>query len=128
MSKGSHLKNITPEQRKQMQEQAAESRKLKQEWARKNLKLDWEDDAHWRALASKYDYRLPVWYEPCSSKFTNRFLKKMGLSKEWYEEVTGYKNANIEAKENPRLPAYAAVGLLLEAYDEEQTSTDSLKT
>lgn len=113
-----HLSNITDEQRQEMQRKAAEKKAAKQQWAKDNLKLEWDDKKHWQELASKHGFRLPVYYEPAKSKFVNRFLKHFDLSQEWYQDVTGYSNGNQEAKANPNMPAFCQVGLLLEALDE----------
>ncbi len=75
------------------------------------------DKGHWQELASKYGYRLPVWYHKAGSKFVNRFLKHFGLDKEWYQDHTGYVNGNKEAEENPYQTANATVGYLLDAYE-----------
>ncbi len=115
----SYLANITSEERKELRVKGQEKIQEKQQWATDNLKLDWSDDSYWRDLAKKHGVRLPRWYEPAKSKFVNRFLKEKGLGKEWYQDHTGYLNGNIEAKENPKMPAFVQVGLLLEAYDEE---------
>ena len=88
-------------------------------WAKDNLKLDWDDKSHWQELASKHGYRLPVYYEAAKSKFVNRFLKHFNLSKEWYTDVTGFKSGNDEMRKNPNMPAFAQIGFLLEAYNEE---------
>lgn len=114
-----YLANITPEQRQEMIQKGAEQKRIKQQWAKDNLKLDYSDETHWRELASKHGYRLPVYWEKASSKFVNRFLKRYNLSKEWYEDVTGFKNGNKEAEKNPCMNAVCQVGLLLESYDEE---------
>lgn len=112
------LSNITDERRQEMQRKAAEKKAAKQQWAKNNLKLNWADKKHWQELASKHGFRLPVYYEPAKSKFVNRFLKHFGLSQEWYQDVTGYSNGNQEGRANPNMPAFAQVGLLLEALDE----------
>ncbi|MBG23725.1 MAG: hypothetical protein CMF22_10415 [Idiomarinaceae bacterium] len=115
-----YLSTITAAEREELRLKGAEKREEKRIWAEANLKLEWDDHSHWRDLASKYGYRMPNKHEPCGSKHTNRFLRKFGLSKEWYQDHTGFKNANEEFRVNPTLPAFAAVGFLLEAYDEEQ--------
>lgn len=114
-----NLPNMTTEERQEMIKKGAEVKREKQQWAKENLKTTWEDENHWRELSKKHGYRLPVWYEPAKSKHVNRFLKAKGLEKEWYQDHTGYTNGNNEAKSNPKLPAFAQIGLLLEAYDEE---------
>lgn len=112
--------HISAEERAIMMQKAAEKRAMKREWAENNLKLDWADDNHWRELSSKYNYRLPKIHEKAASKFVNRFLKHFGLSKDFYTDVTGFPNGNKEAEKNPNLPAFAQIGFLLEAYDEER--------
>ncbi len=115
----SYLADITPEERKELRIKGQEKLQEKQDWAAENLKMDWADEPFWRELAKKHGIKLPRSYEPAKAKFVNRFLKEKGLDKEWYEDQTGFKNGNDEAKANPRMPARAQVGFLLEAYDEE---------
>ena len=114
-----HLSNITKEQRQEMVQKSKEKRAQKKAWAEANLKLDWADEQHWRELASKYGYRMPNKFEKASGKFVNRFLKHFNLDKEFYVLSTGLKNGNEEARLNPKLPAFAQVGLLLEQYNED---------
>lgn len=115
----SFLENVTDEQRQEMLKQAAIKKQQNKVWAESNLKLDWVDKTHWQELARKYNYRLPVFYHPAKAKFVNRFLKEFGLTKEWYQDHTGFLNGNQEAKSNPTMPAFAQIGFLLEAYDGE---------
>jgi len=61
-----------------------------------------------------------VWYHKAGAKHVNRFLKHFGMSIEVYEDHTGFKNGNEEARKNPNLPAFAQVGFLLELLDEER--------
>ncbi len=113
-----YLKTLTPEQREDMRKKSAESLVKKTEYAKKHLKLDWEDDYHWRLLASHYGFRLPRTYEPAAGKWVNRFLKHTGMTAEWYSDITGFKNGNEEARVCKDLPAFAQIGILLEAYDQ----------
>lgn len=46
MKNAEHLKNVSAEDRKLMQEKAAEKRKKQKEYAEANLKLDFEDENH----------------------------------------------------------------------------------
>lgn len=118
--------NFTPEERQRNIEVAKAKKEQRKQWALDNLKLDWEDEPHWRHLASAYSdktingkpYRLPTRYHPAASKHVVKFLKAYGLDREWYEEVTGWKNGNEEARKCPDMPAFAQIGFLLEAYDE----------
>lgn len=55
------LTNITPEQRAEMMEKAKLSKLAKKE-AGKDLKQDFMDENHFRALASRYGIRLPASY------------------------------------------------------------------
>lgn len=118
----SHLPSIadmSPEQRAEMRHKAEEAKRLKGEWAEANLKLDFADESHWRALASHYGMRMPPWYEKASGKYVQRFLKQFDKDAEWYTSHTGFKNGNEEARVCKDLPAYAQIGLLLEVYDDE---------
>lgn len=47
-----YLKEMTPEQRLEMQQKATQTRLDKQAYAEANLKLDYADMSHWEALAS----------------------------------------------------------------------------
>lgn len=115
----SHLENITAEQRQEMVEKSKEKRRANAEWAREHLVTEYADDKHWRELASKYNYRLPTWYSPASSKHVNRFLRNFNLTKDWYQDHTGYLNGNEEARKNPTMNSVQQVGLLLECYNED---------
>lgn len=118
-------KHLTPmsersdSERAEIIEKAQQARKDKAQWAKENLKLDWEDEDHWRELSKKHGYRLPTRNQKAAGKFVNRFLKHFNLDKEWYQDYSGFKNGNEEARVNPKLPAFAMVGLLLEQYDED---------
>jgi len=109
-----HLKELTAEERAEMQQKAKETRLAKKEWAQKNLKIHCADDHLWRELATQYNYRLPGYYEKAAGKFVQRWLKHFGKTKEWYMDVTGYANGNEEARANPTMTARQQLGLLLE--------------
>lgn len=111
------LANITPEERAEMAEKARLKKEHSKEYAKQHLKNNCADEPYWRELSSKYSYRLPVWYKQAGAPHVNKFLKKFGLSKEWYEGWTGFKNGNQESHKNPTMSALQQIGILLECYD-----------
>jgi hypothetical protein len=114
--KSDYLKDITPEQRAQMQEKARIARDKKKE-AGKNLRQDFSDEKFWRQTASDLGFRLPMSYVPASeTKHLKRAMKKLGVDpKEWLE-AEGFSRLTTFGNENPDWPAWAHVGLLLEWY------------
>lgn len=70
------------------------------------------DTPHWRRLASHYGVRMPSDYLPCSElKYVRRACRKLDLD---YREVFD-ESVALFPKLNPDWPAYAHVGLVLEA-------------
>jgi len=79
------------------------------------LRRDFLDDQFWQDLASRYNVRLPAWGVPITSGAIERWLRKLGLTIEWYrDEWSGERNLSDFAKRNPRWPLRAWVGLMLE--------------
>lgn len=120
MKNAEHLKNVSAEDRKLMQEKAAEKRKKQKEYAEANLKLDFEDENHWRDLAQKSGFRLAQRYAPSTeTKHVRKLLKHLGKDTSWLEEVSGVKSIKVFCSMNPSWPAFAIQGTLLENYFEE---------
>ena len=116
--KSEHLKNITPEQRTAILEQARIARAEKAKWAKENLKLDWMDDAHWRELASKYNTRLPNKTAPNTEvKYLKRLFKSVGIDYKEYLDACGVTTLKQLVSLNPHMPAFAEVGFALEWID-----------
>lgn len=109
------IENFTPEYRALIQAAAKAKREAQIEFANKNLKLDFADATHWRSLASAHGVRLPAWYIPGSElKHIRRACRRLGIGSEGMREATGFSRAEDFASANPKWPAFALVGLLLE--------------
>lgn len=110
------LQTMTPEQRAEMQEKAAESRRLKREYAEKHLRIDYspEDENTWRALAKEVNLTLPDKYKAFSIKYINRTLKAIGRDGTWARECWGVKTLPDIAKMNPTMNCRAICGHILE--------------
>jgi hypothetical protein len=109
-----------PRDMSQYKEQAAASRKAKQE-AAKNLKQDFNsaDVSAWKELASKHGVRLPSYTAPWTeTKYIKRTMKKLGVDPKEYLESCGVTTIKKLVEMNPDTPAFFEVGLLLEWYDE----------
>lgn len=99
-------------------EQAVAARLRKKEEA-SLLDQDWEDMPHWRELASKYNVRLPTYYQPSTeTKYLKRLLKQLGVDQSEYLEACGVASVKELVSLNPTYPAYVECGLLLEYYEE----------
>jgi hypothetical protein len=111
----SNFAPITEEQR----EQAKQQRLIDQEFARNNLKINYVDQPHWTALASKYNCKLPGWWYPMSDvKYMRRVAKKNGVNMDDFLETTGFSSLKEFAFANSNMTAVAGVGFLLEWLDE----------
>jgi hypothetical protein len=93
---------------------AEATRRAAQDYARKNLKLDFADAGNWRELAATADVRLPAWYLPATAGRIQRYAEGIGLSIEQIADATGCKSYRSLAGMNPTWPLFAVVGLLLE--------------
>lgn len=98
---------------------AALIKEEKKEWARENLKQEFEDLSSWKDLSSKYGVRLPVYYVPGTEvKFIKRMAKKRGVDINEFVEATGYSSLKDFALANITWPCYALCGVFLEWLDE----------
>ncbi|MGR3887466.1 hypothetical protein [Pseudomonas sp. 1152_12] len=97
---------------------AEATRQAAQDYARKNLKLDFVDAPHWRELAAAAAVRLPVWYLPATAGRIQRYAEGIGLSIVQIAAATGCKSYRSLATTNPTWPLFAVVGLLLELKEE----------
>ena len=84
-----------------------------------HLEQDFEDLPHWKKLASKYDFRLPAYYQPnTETKYVKRLFTKVGIDLKEYLEDCGVKTLKSLVAMNPTFPAYAEIGFALEWIDE----------
>jgi hypothetical protein len=115
--------NFTPMTEEQRQ-QAKETRDAKKLLAEQTLKLEYADENHWAALASKYSVRLPVYYQPSSEiKYVRRIAKKLNADINEFLSSTGYSNIKSLASANPTWTARAICGTFLEFYDDNLNNT-----
>lgn len=118
MSKSAHLKNITEEQRKEMQEKSRISRELKRE-AGEKLFQAFKDKNYWKELHSKYGLRMPQSSIPNTEvKYLKRVCKKLDIDYKEYLSDCGVTTFKQIVAMNPDWPAYAETSLLLEYWDE----------
>lgn len=109
-----HLKEITPEQRADMQEKARISLEIKKE-AGKHLKQDFSDEPAWRRMASEVGFRLPATYIKCNDvKYVRRLIKHLGRDVDWYKQCSGYGSLHGFYRDNKDWPMYALCGVILE--------------
>ena len=113
-----HLANITPEKRIEMTLKAQEKRAELRE-AGKSLFHDFEDEKHWKQLASLYGIRLPAKHIPSTqTKYLKRVAKKLNFDYKDYLEDCGAKTLKQLVEMNENWPAYSEVSLMLEWWDE----------
>lgn len=114
----SYLSNLTPEERSKINEKSRLTREAKR-LAGESLIQDFEDENHWRNLASDLDIRLPSRYIPNSEvKHLKRVMKKLNINPKEYLEDCGCTTLKGLVSLNPTWPAWAEVSLMLEWYDE----------
>ena len=95
-------------------QKAAATREAAQDFARKNLKLDFTDTAAWRELAADRGLNLPAWYVTSTGSRIQKYADRIGLSIRQIEDTTGCRSFAALARLNPTWPLFAVVGLLLE--------------
>ena len=78
------------------------------------LRKDFLDAPHWDDLARIYGVRLPPWGMPITVSAMRRWLRKVGLTSEWYREWSGEPKMDAFANRNPTWPLRAWAGLMLE--------------
>jgi len=106
---------ISPEERERIREEQEKDK----EWAKNNLKIEWLDEHHYRSLASKYKITLARWWKPASElKYIKRALKAVDKDAAWWKDKMGVSIKDF-AKLNPSLPAWVAMGIVLELAEEE---------
>jgi len=115
-----HLVPMTEEQR----EQVKQKRLADQEYAKANLKTNWQDADFWRERAVVYGLRMPMWWIPATeTKYVRRACKKLNINIEHFILSTGFTNINQLVKHNPTWTAFGLVGLCID-YKENIWSMD----
>ncbi len=101
-------------------EKAQEKRRDKKKYAEENLTLDYgSDEDVWKSLASKYNTRLPIYYQPnTETKYIRRLFKHLSLDIQEYLEYCGVKTLKELVSLNPTYTARAEVGFALEYAEE----------
>lgn len=114
-----YLKEMTPEQRLDMRQKAAQTRLDKQAYAEANLKLEYADMSHWEGLAKEAGVRLPHHNTPnTDTKYIKRIARKIGVDiTDFIVEATGAKNLADLNSINPTWTSRAMCGLLLEYHN-----------
>jgi len=117
--KVSHLSNLTDEQRVEMREKAAESKRIAVEYAQNNLKLEYAEMNHWESIARSYNIRQPQAHFPAYDiKYMRRIANKIGFDIDIFVRETGFKGLKQFAEANPTWSARAVSGLVLECFTE----------
>ena len=80
------------------------------------LKQDWLDAEHWRALAKAHNYRLPHWYLPLTTTGMEQVLHDLNLDRDFFREHFGHdlKSYQSFVDMNPKAPLWAFAGWVLE--------------
>ncbi|MNL54069.1 hypothetical protein D3C87_1773690 [compost metagenome] len=112
---------------KPMSEEQREEVRLKriaaQEWAKTNLKDDFDDEPVWRALGSEYGVRFPQRHVPATElKYLKRTCKKLGMEISTFLESTGFTTLKQLVSANKTYPSWAFVGLILEFHHDHKTN------
>jgi hypothetical protein len=72
------------------------------------------DDGAWMEMAATRGFLLPRPDTPCTTGGMERWLRKLGLSLDWYQEWTGYSKLSEWIARNPGFPLRSFVGQALE--------------
>lgn len=78
------------------------------------LRTNYLDDGYWLELASARGVRLPYTTTPCTTGGMEKWLRRVGLSVEWYRDWTGYDKLTEWIVRNPGFSLRAFVGQALE--------------
>lgn len=115
------IANMTPEQRAAALDKARIVRAEKTATWKANahlLKSDFSDSAYWHKLASKFKVRMPGAHVPGSEfKVVRKAARKLGIEPAEIRDAFGGDVKHIHAM-NPKWPAFAIIGLLLEMAEE----------
>ena len=84
------------------------------------LKQDWLDAEHWRALAKARDYRLPHWYLPLTATGMEEVLHDLNLDRDFFRECFGSELKSYQSlvDMNPKAPLWAFAGWVLEQLEQ----------
>ena len=114
------IKDISPEQRKEILEKGRIARKAAIE-AGESLFHDFssEDIANWKELHKKYGLRMPQKHIPnTETKHLKRTIKAVGADLKEYLEDCGVKTLAELVQMNDNWPSYSCVGFFLEWWDD----------
>lgn len=96
-------------------EKAQAARRAKAQWAKENLKLEYDDEEHWKELSKLYNFRLPIYNIPnTSTKYLKRFFSHMKLDIKDYLDYCGIGSVKELVSLNPEYTARAEVGIAME--------------
>lgn len=104
----------------EMKQAAQQAKKDKIAYAKEHLDLDWGDDEkHWRELAKKFEFRLPVFYQPnTETKYIKKLFRKVGVDIQLYLADCGITTLKRLNAMNPQEPAFVSIGFAMEWLDE----------
>ncbi len=124
-----HLAEMSPEQRKAIQEKSLQARQEAQAYAQEHF-YSWPlSDSHWSGLASKHGIKLPKFAKKPTGYFLQKYARQLGLEDGSWEEAmfginytgsvaTAIKKENVARKKGSMYNARCYVGFLLEMFDE----------
>lgn len=119
------IANMTDSQRREALELARAARKQKTEQWKANahlLQQKFADAAYWQKLASKFGVRVPSAYVPgYEMKPIRKAMRKLNITPAVFAEVFGGNIKSFQSN-NPRWPAFAIIGLLLEIAEQRELS------
>ena len=104
---------MTPEQR----DKSAATRRRKSEERKASTLTSYagsELDAKWAEFAKRRGVRLPLYGIPCTARAMSTWLRKLGLSLDWYQDWAGEKDLSLFIKRNPAWALRSFCGLILE--------------
>ncbi len=107
--------DMTPEERALVLQKAQETKLEKKRFAEENLKVEYEDENHWRSLASELGIRLPQKYE-VGPRGVRRVARKLNIDLKLFLEEAGFNTLKDLCSANPKWTSLALAGLLLEWY------------
>ncbi|MGL5991584.1 MAG: hypothetical protein ACRCZT_07990 [Plesiomonas sp.] len=117
--------SMTHEQRLAALALGRAARKAKTEQWKANahlLQKNFSDSAHWHKLASQFGVRMPGSHVPSSElKPIRKAMRTLNISPAVVVATFGGSIASLQAK-NPRWPAFAIIGLLLEIAEQRELS------
>ena len=82
-----------------------------------------EADANWADLAKARKLRLPRHNAACTTGQMERWLRKLGLSVQFYKDWSGFKTLRDWRVKNPEWGLRSFVGCMLEATETPRSDT-----